>query len=71
MIASFAVLGLVVDDAVDDFDLTGRVVALEVRCIVLRVPETELDGPNSEIRAGARSLVPRRQTSSVSPSGTK
>ena len=49
MIAALAVLGLVVDDAVLDFDLAGIEVALEVGGVVLRIPQAELDaGENAE-----------------------
>jgi len=43
MMAALAVFGLVIDDAADDFDLAGAEVALEIRGVVLRVPEAELD----------------------------
>jgi hypothetical protein len=42
VVAPLPVLGRVVDDAVLDLDLTDRVVPLEVRGIVLGVPEAEL-----------------------------
>jgi hypothetical protein len=73
VVAPLAVLGLVVDDAVLDLDLADREVALEVRRVVQRVPEAELDPLNSDSRAGSeRVFVTRtRQISSVSESGTK
>ena len=43
VVAALAVLGLVVDDAAVDLDLADREVALEVRGVVERVPEAELD----------------------------
>src|SRR6266508_2223065 len=57
VIATLSVLGGVIDDAVRDLDLANRVVALEVRGIVLRVPQAEFDRAE-EREAGARiSLV--------------
>ena len=44
VVAPLPVLGLVVDDAVLHLDLADRVVPLEVRGVVLRIPEAELDG---------------------------
>ena len=43
VVAPLAVLGRVVDDAVLDLHLADRVVALEVRGVVLGVPQAELD----------------------------
>ena len=54
VVAPLAVLGRVVDDAVLDLDLAGRVVALEVRRVVLGVPEAELDGPEQRAVGRAR-----------------
>src|SRR3954449_2512766 len=44
MVAAFTVLRLVVDDAVLNFYLANAEIALEIRRIVLRVPEAKLDG---------------------------
>ena len=74
MVAPLAVLGLVIDDAVLDLDLADRVVALEVRRVVLCVPEAELDGAEqrqARRRRRARFVTRVRHTSRVSPSGTK
>ena len=57
MVASLAVLGLVVDDAVLDLDLADRVVALEVRRVVLRVPQAELDRAEQRQAGRRRPLV--------------
>ena len=43
MVAALAVFGLVVDRAAEDLHLAGGEVALEVRAVVLRVPEAPLD----------------------------
>src|SRR3954466_13482752 len=44
MVAAVTVLRLVVDDAVLNFYLANVKIALEIRRIVLRVPEAKLDG---------------------------
>jgi hypothetical protein len=43
VVAAFAILGLVIDDAVLHLDLAGIEVALKVGGVVLRVPEAKLD----------------------------
>ena len=43
VVAALAVFGLVVDRAAEDLHLAGGEVALEVRAVVLRVPEAPLD----------------------------
>jgi len=43
MVAPLAVFALVVDHAVLDLDLANAEIALEVGCVVVRVPQAELD----------------------------
>ncbi len=51
VIAALSVLGLVVDDAVFDLDLSGGEIALEVGLVVPGIPETELDrGEERQLR---------------------
>ena len=51
VVAALAILGLVVDDTVHDFDLAGAEIALEVGGVILGVPQAELDaGKNGELR---------------------
>ena len=57
VVAALAVLGHVVDDAVLDVDLAGGQVALEVRGVVLGVPQAELDGAEQRQARARRPLV--------------
>ena len=53
VIATLAIFGLVIDDARVDLDLADREIALEVRRVVPRVPQTELDRAEQRQRRGA------------------
>ena len=56
MIAAFAVLRLVIDDAVDHFHFADVVVPLKIRGIVLRVPQAEFHARKGRnARPGGRS----------------
>ena len=57
VVAALAVLRHVVDHAVLDVDLAGREVALEVRGVVLGVPEAELHGAEDREPRRVRPLV--------------
>ena len=57
MVAALAVLGHVVDDAVLDVDLAGGQVALEVRRVVLGVPQAELDRAEQRQAGGVGPVV--------------
>ena len=56
VIPTLAILCLMVDRAADHLDLARREVPLEVRLIVLRVPETELDEAE-EVNASGRHTI--------------
>ena len=74
VVAALAILGLVVDDAVDDFDLAGAEIALEIGGVVLRIPQAELDaGKNGELRRLLAAIGHLRisRFRAFSPSGTK
>ena len=57
VIATLAILGLVVDDVIHDFDLTCAEVALEVGGVVLRIPEAEFDAGEDGELGGRLSVV--------------
>ncbi len=57
VVAPLAVLALVVDDTVLHLDLAHREVALEVRRVVPRIPETELDGAEEREARGGGAVV--------------
>jgi hypothetical protein len=60
VVAALAVLGLVIDDAVLDFDLADVEVALEVGGVVLGVPQAELDaGEGGDVRPGRAAIGDR------------
>ena len=61
VVAPLAVLGLVVDDPVHNFDLAGAEIALEVRGVVLRIPETELDARKNRKLRGFAAPVRHRE----------
>jgi hypothetical protein len=57
VVPALPVLGLVIDHAVRHLDLADRVVALEVRGVVPRVPQAELHGAEQGERRGRRPPV--------------
>ncbi len=61
MIATLAVLGLVIDDAVFDLHLPDAEIALEVRAVVLRVPQAELDAREDRERRRRRAVIGHSQ----------
>ena len=42
MVTSLAVFRLVIDHSINNLNLTDRVIALEIGCIIHRIPQTEL-----------------------------
>ena len=60
VIAALAVFGLVVDDAAFHLNLAGGEVALEVRHVVLRVPEAELDKRRQDNILGRVGIIAQR-----------
>ncbi len=57
VIAPLSVLGLVVDDALHHFHFADVEVALEVGCVVLCIPERELDGGEEVQRRGRVAVI--------------
>ena len=60
VIAALAVFGLVVDDAAFHLNLAGGEVALEVRHVVLRVPQAELDERRQDNILGCVGIIAQR-----------
>ena len=66
MIATLAIFGLVIDNAVFDFHLPDAEITLEVRAVVLRVPQANLvPGGVTEPRAAAYQAAPTRSASTT------
>ena len=57
VIPALTILGLMIDRAADHLDLAGREVPLEVRLIVLRIPETELDEAEEVNASGLCTII--------------
>ena len=61
MVTAFAVLGLVVDDTVFDFDLADAEIALEVARVVKRIPQAKLNGREGGEFGGALAVIRDRE----------
>jgi hypothetical protein len=61
VVTAFAVLGLVVDDTVFDFDLADAEIALEVAGVVKRVPQAKLNGREDGEFGGALAVIRDRE----------
>src|SRR5215208_7482642 len=44
VVTALTILGFVIDDLIDNFHLSNGIIALEVGSVVVRVPQTKLDG---------------------------
>ena len=60
VIPPLTVFGLVIDGAADDLDLAGGEIPLEVRLVVLRIPETEFDEAEEVNAFGRNTLISQR-----------
>src|SRR6478736_357776 len=60
VVATFAILRLVIDGAADDFHFAGAEIALQVGAVVRRVPKAELDEREQLDLLGARAFVLER-----------
>ncbi len=60
MVATLAIFGLVVDDAILNFDLSDAEVALEIGGIVLGIPQAEFRGGKHRQLSRRQALVRNR-----------